>query len=153
MADWYRASILSSLWGFAPERFTSQAFWDCFDAIATGESLPAGQRDELEEAQLRLLGLWKEKQLVTRRLLAYDTTNFYTYIASNNERNSLAQRGHNKQGRHNLRQVGLSLCPGWGQRPQPLSSSLSRQRGRHGEISLKALQAHRNLARAQPDRC
>src|SRR5271167_2617480 len=106
VADWYRDSILSSLWGFAPERFTSQAFWDCFDAIATGESLSPGQRDELEEAQLRLLGLWKEKQLVTRRLLAYDTTNFYTYIASNNERNSLAQRGHNKQGRHNLRQVG-----------------------------------------------
>src|ERR1035438_9435650 len=64
---------------------------------------PKGKRDELEEAQLRLLGLWKEKQLVTRRLLAYDTTNFYTYIASNNQRNSLAQRGHNKQGRHNLR--------------------------------------------------
>ncbi len=108
VADWYRDSILSSLWGFAPERFTSQAFWDCFDRIDTGESLPAGKQDELEEAQLRLLGLWKEKQLVTRRLLAYDTTNFYTYIASNNERNNLAQRGHNKQGRHNLRQVGLS---------------------------------------------
>jgi len=108
VADWYRDSILSSLWGFAPERFSSQAFWDCFDRIATGESLPSDKRDELEEAQLRLLGLWKEKQLVTRRLLAYDTTNFYTYIASTNERNSLAQRGHNKQGRHNLRQVGLS---------------------------------------------
>jgi transposase len=108
VADWYQDSILSSVWGFAPERFSSQAFWDCFDRIATGESLPAGTRDELEEAQLRLLGLWKEKQLVTRRLLAYDTTNFYTYIASSNERNHLAQRGHNKQGRHNLRQVGLS---------------------------------------------
>jgi transposase len=108
VSDWYRNSILSSLWGFAPERFSSQAFWDCFDRIATGESVPAGKRDELEEAQLRLLGLWKQKQLVTRRLLAYDTTNFYTYIASDNERNSLAQRGHNKQGRHNLRQVGLS---------------------------------------------
>jgi transposase len=108
VADWYRDSILSSLWGFAPERFSSQAFWDCFDRIATGESLPSDKRDELEEAQLRLLGLWKEKQLVTRRLLAYDTTNFYTYIASTNERNSLAQRGHNKQGRHNLRQVGMS---------------------------------------------
>jgi transposase len=46
--------------------------------------------------------------MVSRRLLAYDTTNFYTYIASNNQRNQLAQRGHNKQGRHNLRQVGLS---------------------------------------------
>ncbi|MEI9973851.1 MAG: transposase [Ignavibacteriota bacterium] len=40
--------------------------------------------------------------------MAYDTTNFYTYVASTNERNHLAQRGHNKQGRHNLRQVGLS---------------------------------------------
>jgi transposase len=46
--------------------------------------------------------------LVGRRLLAYDTTNFYTYVASTNTRNQLAQRGHNKQGRHNLRQVGLS---------------------------------------------
>ena len=46
--------------------------------------------------------------MVSRRLLTYDTTNFYTYIASTNTRNDLAQRGHNKQGRHNLRQVGLS---------------------------------------------
>ena len=41
-------------------------------------------------------------------MLAYDTTNFYTFIASTNTRNTLAQRGHNKQGRHNLRQVGMS---------------------------------------------
>jgi transposase len=46
--------------------------------------------------------------MVSRRLLAYDTTNFYTWVASTNSRNQLAQRGHNKQGRHNLRQVGLS---------------------------------------------
>ena len=66
------------------------------------------EADPLEQAQLRLLGLWNEKHWVGRRLLAYDTTNFYTYIASTNTRNGLAQRGHNKQGRHNLRQVGLS---------------------------------------------
>jgi len=109
VAEWYRTSILSALWEFPAERFTSQAFWDAFEQI-----LPEGQEalspadDPLEQAQLRLLGLWKEKQLVSRRLLAYDTTNFYTYIASTNTRNQLAQRGHNKQGRHNLRQVGLS---------------------------------------------
>jgi transposase len=57
---------------------------------------------------MRQLGVWKEKQLVGRRLLAYDTTNFYTCVASTNTRNQLAQRGHNKQGRHDLRQVGLS---------------------------------------------
>jgi hypothetical protein len=48
--DWYGASFMSSLWGFARERFTSQAFGDCFCNIATGEGLTAGQRDELEEA-------------------------------------------------------------------------------------------------------
>jgi transposase len=96
---WYDRSILRSLWGFAPERFTSQAFWDCFDQI---------QEQQLEEAQMRLLGAWKQARMVGPRLLAYDTTNFYTYVASTNSRNALAQRGHNKQGRHNLRQVGLS---------------------------------------------
>ena len=104
-SDWYRRSVLHSLWGFPPERFTSQAFWDCFEQIEL--AAPAGT-DPLQHAQTRLLGVWKEKQLISRRLLAYDTTNFHTYIASTNQRNSLAQRGHNKQGRHNLRQVGLS---------------------------------------------
>lgn len=102
--DWYRRSVLHSLWGFPGERFTSQEFWDCFDRIQTGSA----EEDELDQAQSRLLTVWKDKQLVSRRLLAYDTTNFYTYVASTNTRNELAQRGHNKQGRHNLRQVGLS---------------------------------------------
>ncbi len=108
VADWYSRSVLHSLWGFPPERFSSQAFWDCFDQIRTAGAEPLSGEDQLEEAQVRLLGVWKEKQLVGRRLLAYDTTNFYTYIASTNDRADLAQRGHNKQGRHNLRQVGLS---------------------------------------------
>lgn len=109
VADWYRRTILHSLWGFPPERFTSQAFWDCFDAIHSIDSgILAAEEDDLDRAQLQLLALWKEKQLVSRRLLAYDSTNFYTHVASNNTRNELAQRGHNKQGRHNLRQVSLS---------------------------------------------
>jgi transposase len=107
VADWYRKTILSSIWRFPPERFRSQDFWDCFDRIqvtADGSS----EEDELEKAQSALLGCWKDRQMVSRRLLAYDTTNFYTWTASTNPRNRLAQRGHNKQGRHNLRQIGLS---------------------------------------------
>ena len=109
VADWYRSTILHSLWGIAPERFSSQAFWDAFEQILPQHGDPfSSDEDPLDLAQLRLLGLWNEKQMVSRRLLAYDTTNFYTYIASSNTRNEVAQRGHNKQGRHNLRQVGLS---------------------------------------------
>ena len=109
VADWYQSTVLESLWRFPPERFTSQAFWDCFDQIKLSPmGSEVSKADDLDRAQLGLLALWKDKQMVSHRLLSYDTTNFYTFVASTNSRNTLAQRGHNKQGRHNLRQVGLS---------------------------------------------
>jgi hypothetical protein len=59
VGPWYRSSILSALWDLPPERFASQAFWDTFEQI-----LPEAEQDlPLEQAQLRLLALWKEKQL------------------------------------------------------------------------------------------
>lgn len=109
VADWYQSTVLESLWRLPPERFTSQAFWDCFDQIKLSPiGSDVSKEDDLDRAQLQLLALWKDKQLVSHRLLSYDATNFYTFVASTNNRNTLAQRGHNKQGRHNLRQVGLS---------------------------------------------
>jgi hypothetical protein len=41
---------------------------------------PAATTIRVNRAQLRLLDLWNGKQMVSRRLFAYDTTNFYTYI-------------------------------------------------------------------------
>ena len=41
--------------------------------------------------------------------LLYDTTNFYTYINTQNTDCSIAKRGKNKQKRSDLRQVGLAL--------------------------------------------
>jgi transposase len=109
VSDWYERTILSSLWQFPTERFTSRAFWDCFNAIQLNPSDSGStDLDDLDRAQLKLLALWKENQLVSHRLLSYDSTNFYTFVASTNGRNTIAQRGKNKQGRHNLRQVGLS---------------------------------------------
>src|SRR5207248_7893106 len=60
VADWYRSSILQPLWGLSPERFRSQDFWDAFDEIQV-EADEDGGGDELEQAQLRLLAVWKEK--------------------------------------------------------------------------------------------
>jgi transposase len=40
--------------------------------------------------------------------LLFDTTNYYTYMASHTE-SDLAKRGKNKEGRHHLRQIGLGL--------------------------------------------
>ena len=112
VAAWYAKTILPSLWQLPAERFTSQAFWDCFQKIQLGPlgSNTVDDRDDLDRAQMRLLGLWKNRQMVGQRVLSYDATNFYTFVASTNGRNTIAQRGHNKQGRDNLRQVGLSYA-------------------------------------------
>ena len=108
--EWYERTVLPSLWRLPAERFTSQAFWDCFDRIRLGplDAEGVNDNDDLDRAQSRLLALWKNRQLVSHHLLSYDATNFYTFVASTNGRNTIAKLGHNKQGRHNLRQVGLS---------------------------------------------
>src|ERR1017187_10427074 len=48
------------------------------------------------------------KSLGLRRIQD-DTMNFYAHIASTNLRPKLPQRGKNKQGRYDLRQMGLAL--------------------------------------------
>ncbi len=51
-----------------PERFPPQAFWDSFDQILPEKesSRQSEAGDPLEQAQLRLLGLWKERPYVSR---------------------------------------------------------------------------------------
>ena len=41
--------------------------------------------------------------------MLFDATNFFTFIDSFNDRAKLAQRGHGKEGRDNLRIIGLAL--------------------------------------------
>jgi hypothetical protein len=54
----------------------------------------------LDRAQLRLLALGKGKQMVSHRLLSYDTTNFYTFVASTNRRSHV--RDSTAGGRYTL---------------------------------------------------
>jgi transposase len=99
-AAWVEATALPELMGFAAKSLDSQHFWDQMHA------LPETLLGEIEQAIVReVIGI---EQLQPRGL-AYDTTNFYTHIASTNTRAELPQRGHNKQGRHDLRQLGLAL--------------------------------------------
>jgi transposase len=86
--------------GFAAKDLDSQHFWDQMHA------LPVKLLGDIEQAVVHeVIGI----EQLQPRALAYDTTNFYTHIASTNTRPELPQRGHNKQGRHDLRQLGLAL--------------------------------------------
>lgn len=99
-ADWARTTTLGELASAPVERLSSQHFWDQMDQLPV-ESIAAIEREIVGCALKRF-------ELPTETLL-YDATNFFTFIASTNKSSEIAARGHNKQKRHDLRQVGVAL--------------------------------------------
>ena len=98
--EWAKGTCLEYLLSVGLSKVNSQHFWDLMDALP---------EENIEKAEREILtGVFREFDLRSATLL-YDTTNFYTFIATTNKRNTLAQRGKNKQKRHDLRQVGLAL--------------------------------------------
>ena len=102
--NWYqgfaRYTSLAYLLRMSLSKLDSQHFWDQMEAV------PAPAIPLIEEDLIRTM---VEKENVTLDTLLCDMSNFFTYIASMNERCSLAQRGKNKQKRMDLRQLGLLL--------------------------------------------
>lgn len=102
-AEWAQETSIGHLFDISPkqlQQITSQHFWSCMDDISV-ESLEAIE-NELTVKVVQEFGIKLD-------LLFYDPTNFFTYIASDNDRSALAQRGKNKQKRFDLRQVSLAL--------------------------------------------
>ncbi|MBC8452520.1 MAG: IS1634 family transposase [Spirochaetes bacterium] len=98
-AFWARQTSLPELLHFDPDAIDSQHFWDQM------ESVSEAQLQAVEKAVTQKM---VSLGLVTPQLLYYDLTNFFTYIDTRNEHTEVAQRGHNKQKRMDLRQFGLS---------------------------------------------
>jgi transposase len=75
-------------------------FWEAMDAIS---------KEELAEIERRIVASMVEVFDVDCSGLVLDMTNFATWIDSGNDRAPIAQRGHSKQKRADLRIVGLGL--------------------------------------------
>ena len=99
-ADWYVQTALARLLPLPAEVLSSQRFWEAMDRLS--EEAIAQAEAEIAAAALARFALAPET-------LVYDTTNFATFIDSGNKRNTIARRGHPKQGRRDLRLVGLAL--------------------------------------------
>ena len=99
-AAWAQRTSLPHLFPLRPAALTSQYFWDQMDAVL---------ESALEAIEAALTRKVIQEFHLTLDTLFYDTTNFFTYIASGNERSALAQRGHSKQKRTDLRQFSLAL--------------------------------------------
>jgi transposase len=64
---------------------------------------------EIARAEAEIAGAALERFALEPETLVYDTTNFATFVDSGNARNTLARRGHSKQGRRDLRLIGLAM--------------------------------------------
>jgi transposase len=100
IGEWYGRTVLKRLWRHPESAFSSQRFWDHMDMVS--EEAIAEMEERLASRIVSVFGL-------SDSLLLYDTTNFYTFIATGNGRAGLPARGHSKAKRHDLRQVGLAL--------------------------------------------
>lgn len=101
-AEWAATTTLGALAGVDVQRLTSQHFWDQMDQV------PVECIDPIER---EIVGRVLKRHEVPLDTLLFDATNFFTFIASANGRCELAARGHNKQKRNDLRQVGVAvLC-------------------------------------------
>lgn len=99
LAEWFEKTIGPRLMGIQPQQLSSQAFWNHMERL---------KRETLVRIENDLLARLIEQFKVDLDCLLYDATNFYTYINTRTE-SQLAQRGHNKQKRNDLRQISLGL--------------------------------------------
>ena len=99
-ADWWATTAGDRLARVPWAALDHRRFWDAMDALDQAELTGIERRLAAAMAREFDLGLTG---------MALDMTNFATYIDSGNDRAPIAQRGHAKQKRTDLRLVGLGL--------------------------------------------
>jgi transposase len=100
IAEWAAQTSLPERLHVRSEVLTSQHFWDQMDSV------PEKALATIEE---RIVAAAVAVEQIPLNVIAYDTTNFFTHLETSNAGSQLAQRGHSKQRRHDLRQLGLAL--------------------------------------------
>ena len=100
LGPWYEGTVLPRLLGVRPAQLSSQRFWDNMNRV---------DEDAIRKIERDLVKSAVAKFGLDLRCLLFDATNFFTFVDSFNLRAELPQRGHSKEGRDNLRIVGLAL--------------------------------------------
>ena len=99
LEDWYKTTAIQHIRAVDLSQLSSERYWEKW------ERLSATQIEQIGKRLLQIL--WAGRDQSPHSVL-FDTTNYYTYMGSKTE-SELAVRGHNKSGKHHLRQVGLGL--------------------------------------------
>ncbi|MHB8319631.1 MAG: IS1634 family transposase [Acidimicrobiales bacterium] len=98
--EWWRKTAGDRWLRVSAGALDHRRFWEAMDAI---------DEEDLKEIERRIVTQMVETFQVDLSGLVLDMTNFATWIDSGNDRAPIAQRGHSKQKRNDLRIVGLGL--------------------------------------------
>ena len=99
LPEWYGRTAVQQIRPTDVSALTSQRYWEAWERVGEGE---------LAEISRRFFQKVAELEEPAADCLLFDTTNYYTYMATQTP-SELAKRGHSKEGKHHLRQVGLGL--------------------------------------------
>ena len=99
-AEWWAKTACDRWLRLGGGALDHRRFWEAMDAI---------DEDDLQEIERRLVAKMVETFSIDLSGLVLDMTNFATWIDSGNDRAPIAQRGHSKQKRADLRICGLGL--------------------------------------------
>ncbi len=101
MWDWYKDTILLRAFPEVDKKaLCSQRFWDNLSIIS---------EYEIKSSWMGLINSVLSHETIDMSSVSYDGTNFYSFIHSFNTHCSMAQRGKNKQGRGDLKQINYAL--------------------------------------------
>ena len=99
-SEWALSTTLGDLANVDVSLLSSQHFWDQMDQVPV---------EVLGEIEHEIVGRALDRFKFNLDTVLYDATNFFTFIDSTNSRPKLPARGHNKQKRYDLRQIGVAL--------------------------------------------
>ena len=99
LEDWYWKTAIQQVRPVDLSELTSQRYWEKWERVSEAATEAIGKAFFKK--------VWEAQSLPPECVL-FDTTNYYTYMASDTD-SELAQRGHNKAGKHQLRQIGVGL--------------------------------------------
>ena len=99
ISRWYGRTAVQQIRPVDIGELTSERYWEKWDRVS--------EKALQKISQTFFKRIW-QLESPNADCLLFDTTNYYTFLASDTE-SDLARRGKSKDGRHHLRQIGLGL--------------------------------------------
>lgn len=99
LKGWYQKTAIQHLRPVDLKELGSERYWEKWSRVS---------KEQIEEIAAKFFARIREKLNLGPETLLFDTTNYFTYMATKTK-SELARRGNNKNSKHHLRQVGVGV--------------------------------------------